>query len=442
MTRRRTMVMARTTAMAIATALLLAACETGTDLPDLTVHTMEVGPAGPVTLVVGDTVWLTAHPKTEDGLVLGSAQVDWSTDAAQVAEISANGLIAVVRAMATGTTVIRAASGGRTASVTVTVENVPVESVAVSPDTVALVIGAEARLEAALYAADGTSLENRQVAWSSASHAIATVDGTGLVTAHGAGVVLIRAESEGVGGEAVVIVEEPETPAAYVVVTAPQPRMWIGQTRSVLARVLDASGLELEGRAVTWSVGDEAVATVDAAGEVTAMGEGATQVRATSGGVTGYTTIRSHAHPVTGVQVLFSGTLSDTSVTMVSRSIQTTWVDSLGVEHDAFIIAESGSLSLDWTTGSGYQQVLIFGTYITEDYQAKRVAETEHADAGTVEVWYDWFTGEHIYRLASSTTDDLVYWATWSLPGELRVMQPAGAIDSEVQPYYFDMLLP
>lgn len=433
-------------AIAMAAVLVLAGCDAGTtDLPEHAVHTLEVGPAGPLTLVVGDTVWLTAYPRTEDGTLLQSVDVDWSTNASQVTDLSIDGYRAVVRATATGTARIHASSGDRTASVTVTVEDVPVDAVEVSPESLELVIGAEAQLEVALWAADGSSLEGRPVTWSSADHAIATVDSDGLVTGRGAGVVAIRAESEGVAGEAVVTVEEPETPAAYVVITSAWgSRMWVGSTRTMHARVLDASGGELHGREVTWSAEQEAVATVDAlAGDVTARGEGTTRVLARTGGVTGYAAVKSYVHPVDGANLVFSSTLSDTSATSIRRSVATTWVDSLGVEHEAYIVAETGSLALDWSaSGSGYQQVLVFGTYITEDSQAKRVAETEYGDSGTMKLWYDLSTGAHIYELRSSTTEGLTYWGRWSLPGELRVEQPIGTIEPETQPYYFTMLLP
>lgn len=432
--------------MAMAAALLVAACETGsTDLPDLSVHSVEVGPAGPLTLLVGDTVWLTAHPKTADGTVLGSVAIEWSLEPGQTADIApaSHGYTAVLRGLASGSTRVHVTADGRSATVDVTVEEVPVDSVAVSPDTVVLTVGAEAQLQVALFAADGSVLEGRAVSWSSASDATATVDASGRVTAQGAGAVVIRAASEGVEGEAVVIVEEPEAAAAFVVFYAHQPRMWVGQTRSLEVRVLDASGQELEGREVSWAVENTAIASVDSAGRVTTHAGGTTRVLATSGGVTGHATVKSYVHPELGVGVIFSSTLSDTSATMVGRSVPTTWTDSLGFEHDAYMIVEGGTLTLDWAaTGSGYQQRLVFGTYITEDFQARRVAGTEYVDSGTIELFFELFTGEHIYRLSSSTTEGLVYWGTWSLPGELRVEQPVGSIDPEVQPYHFDMLLP
>ena len=63
-------------------------------------------------------------------------------------------------------------------------------------------IGGTLQLTAAIRDADGNSLENRQVYWSSGDTTIATVDETGLVTGEGRGLVEITAASEGVSASA------------------------------------------------------------------------------------------------------------------------------------------------------------------------------------------------------------------------------------------------
>lgn len=84
-----------------------------------------------------------------------------------------------------------------------------VASVSVSPATVALAgPGANAQLAARAVGADGRQVSGEPVAWSSAAPAIATVDGSGLVTAVAPGATTVTATVAGVSGSAQVSVNE------------------------------------------------------------------------------------------------------------------------------------------------------------------------------------------------------------------------------------------
>lgn len=80
-----------------------------------------------------------------------------------------------------------------------------------------------------------------------------------------------------------------EPPVATTVEVTPDSAtlVAIGQTVQLIARVLDQDETPMLGAAVTWSSADAAVATVDPAGLVTAVGEGKTTVTATAGAATG-----------------------------------------------------------------------------------------------------------------------------------------------------------
>jgi hypothetical protein len=341
--------------------------------------------------------------------------------------------------LAPGTTQMHATAGGRTGTVTVTVVAAPVASVTVSPELVELEVGGQADLEVVLRAADETVLEGRLVTWSSAADSIATVDGAGRVTARAAGAAASRAESEGVWGEALVVVRapgEPQAPVEFVIVRPPLIRAWLGHTHTLQSTPYDAIGRPLQDRRVTWSVQDAGVAAVDSAGAVRAQGPGVTAVLATAEGVTGSATFKSYARPTDHMELIFFGTVSDTSPEL-QLGIDTTWVDEHGVEHPAFMFVREGRLSMDWRATSDYEQVLVFETFITENQQAKLVAETEYVDRGTLQVFYDFGTGERTFEFDSSMVDALRYSARFSLPGELEVLQPVWG--TPVSPYYFDL---
>lgn len=73
-------------------------------------------------------------------------------------------------------------------------------------------------------------------------------------------------------------------PDGWVEVTDPSGRLDAGGTEQLEATVYDVVGREVDGRAITWSTGDDEVATVDASGLVTGGGVGLAEVTASSDG--------------------------------------------------------------------------------------------------------------------------------------------------------------
>jgi len=88
------------------------------------------------------------------------------------------------------------------------------------------------------------------------------------------------------GGDEGGSLQEP-TPVAAVTVTAPTTRIRVGETVQLTATARDADANVLEGRDFTWTSGIGTVASVSADGLVTGRVKGASEIRATSEGVTG-----------------------------------------------------------------------------------------------------------------------------------------------------------
>lgn len=95
---------------------------------------------------------------------------------------------------------------------------VPVATVQVTPATATVNINATLALAATLRDAAGNTLTNRTVAWSSSNAAVATVNGSGVVTALAAGSATITATSEGQTGSSAVTVPAP-APSAQVLLS-------------------------------------------------------------------------------------------------------------------------------------------------------------------------------------------------------------------------------
>jgi hypothetical protein len=107
-----------------AAALVLASCEAGmVEIPDLSIHVLEVAPAGPFLLAVGDTLLLEALPRTGDGSIHGSLEIEWSADPEVVAVAEARyfGYRVVLQAVAVGASEVHAKAEGKTGTVSVTV---------------------------------------------------------------------------------------------------------------------------------------------------------------------------------------------------------------------------------------------------------------------------------------------------------------------------------
>jgi len=84
-----------------------------------------------------------------------------------------------------------------------------VQAVVVSPADTRLAVGEQRQLSAMAYAESGALMPDLPFLWSSSNDAIASVSNAGLVTAHGAGTVVITANAGNVVGTARIVVTAP-----------------------------------------------------------------------------------------------------------------------------------------------------------------------------------------------------------------------------------------
>jgi uncharacterized protein YjdB len=157
-------------------------------------------------LQVGATVQLTATLTDAGGNVLTGRAVNWVTSNSGVATVSSSGLVS---ALAAGLATITATSEGKSSSAAVTVINVPVVSVTVSPTSASVLVGGTVQLVATPRGPGGNPLTGRVVTWTTSSSTVATVTGSGVVTGVAAGSATITATSEGINGTAAVTVTAP-----------------------------------------------------------------------------------------------------------------------------------------------------------------------------------------------------------------------------------------
>jgi Tol biopolymer transport system component/uncharacterized protein YjdB len=197
-------------AIAPGVAVIAASADTKIGTSQLTVTegavaSIDVTPAFPM-MIVGHTQQLAAVAKDASGNVVTSAQISWTTDDASIVDVDATGR---VTARKKGSANVSAKAANVFGISSVTVNDVPVASVSVSPTAIVLQTAQTRQLTAVLRDAQGNVLTGRILNWSSDNTAAATVTATGLVTATGPGYATILAASEGVTfGVAITAIED------------------------------------------------------------------------------------------------------------------------------------------------------------------------------------------------------------------------------------------
>lgn len=176
-----------------------------------------------------------------------------------------------------------------------------VASVTVSPAEASLDLGDQQQFTATARDADGNVLSDREMIWSVSGPGSASINSAGFLTAEGPGELTVVAQSEGIRGEARVMVKDP--PVASVEIDPDSVAVVVGSKVTLGAQVLDASGNELLGRGILWSSSDEMVASVDQEGAVAGHSPGDAVISATSEGVEGQATIQVTPIPVAAVVV-------------------------------------------------------------------------------------------------------------------------------------------
>ena len=253
------------------------------------------------TIQVKETLQLkaTVTPSNAD------QEVTWSSSKPEVATVSENGLVTGVTA---GTTVITATSKDDPsikATCTVTVMNIPVESVTLNKTSLTLVEGSTATLTAAVKPENAF---DRTPTWSSSNSEVATVSDKGVVTAVKAGTATITAKCGEKSASCEVTVTPQHVDVTGVTLDKTDLSMVVGDTQTLTATVAPANA---SNQSVTWSSDNTSVATVNNSGIVTAKSAGNATITVTTidGGKTA-------TCQVTVAPAVASITLSQTTATL------------------------------------------------------------------------------------------------------------------------------
>jgi uncharacterized protein YjdB len=236
-------------------------------------------PSNSVTL--GGKMQAVATARDADGNVLTGRQVAWSSSNPSVAQVASDGTIT---GLIVGNTTIRAIIDSKIGSLPISVIGATPSSIAIIPASATISLGKSAQLIAEVRDQAGNVLPGHSISWSSANSGVASVSGTGVVTAVGAGTANVTATSGSFSATSNITVIS--TAVTSVVVSPASAQLQIGGTQQLNA-VVTSNGSPVQNAAISWSSSNPAVITVSSNGRATGIGAGNATITATSSGSSG-----------------------------------------------------------------------------------------------------------------------------------------------------------
>lgn len=240
-----------------------------------TIESITITPSNPK-VELGKSIRLTAniYPSGATGTI------KWTFGAGiKGATVDQNG---VVTGLFVGSYSVRASAGSVSASATVEVVNPPgavlVSRVTISPEQLNLALGQTAKVSATVSPSNAT---NKKIMWETPQGAVTTVDQNGNVKATRSGTSRIIAKSVDKNAQDwIMVTVTKETAVSNGIIISPGSlRLTVGQKDKVTATVTPAGTAN---KSVIWSVPSDGILSIDQGGNVTALKEGSSQIKAKS----------------------------------------------------------------------------------------------------------------------------------------------------------------
>jgi hypothetical protein len=294
-------------------------------------------------IVQGAGQQFTATGKFSDGSTQVLTNVTWNSTVSSVATINGSGL---ATGTGPGSTTIAASSGGVSGSTTLTVTAATLVSINVLPGSASVAAGATQQFSANGIFSDGSSRDlTNSVSWSSSASTIASVANSGLATGVAAGDATISASSGAVTGSATLTV----TPATLVGINVfPDSSMLpVGVNQQFTATGTFSDGSTQNLASVSWSSSDGTLASISDTGMLSALAPGTVTITASTGGITGSTTL-----------TIISAVLTSIAITPTNSSIPL----GTGQQFTATGVFSDGSTqdlpSVNWSSSSPFVAVI------------------------------------------------------------------------------------
>jgi len=210
--------------------------------------------------------------------------VTWSSGNSLIAEISEDSdSSAKITGKSAGTVLITAVSedGGKLAACIVTVSSaepaVPVTKLTLDPENPILTMGSTLRLVATVYPSNASTIN---LTWSSSAPEVAMVSDSGLVSAVGVGTAVITAKTgSDKTATCTVEVRDLSVPVTGIDLNMDSATLKVGDFLVLTAAIRPENATNKQ---INWASSDRSVATVNTAGEITAVGTGTTTITAST----------------------------------------------------------------------------------------------------------------------------------------------------------------
>jgi hypothetical protein len=319
----------------ICAVMLMSSCAGYVHQEQARLTAIDVSPAN-ATITTGATQQFTATGHYSDGSSQDiTANAGWSSQNPSVAIINGGGL---ATAKSVGSSVITAASGTISTSLTLTVATASLKSIAVTPANASVAKNATQQFTATGTFSDGSTQNlTSSVVWSSGTPAVATISSSGLASALAVGSSTIQAVSGSVTGSTTITVTG--ATLSSITVTSANPNIAKGLTDQFAAtgKYSDGSTQNITS-SVTWLSLPTSVATISSAGLAKGVGVGSSTIQATSGSISGSAVLAVSAAALTSIaitpaspsiakgsiqQFTATGTFSDASTQNITSSV--TW---------------------------------------------------------------------------------------------------------------------
>lgn len=194
-------------------------------------------------------------------------------------------------------------------------------AVSVAPALAQLAVGATAQLTATARDGNAQTLLGKTFTWTSSDTTVARVSSSGLVSGVGQGAATISAMTDGISGNAAVVVGTSSgagQTATTLTVSPATISMTPGASAQLVALARDQNGNVITGAPISWTSGNTAVASVSSAGIVTANAVGNTAVTASLGNLSANAnvSVAASSPPGTPSPSVASMSVSPSSVTL------------------------------------------------------------------------------------------------------------------------------
>jgi uncharacterized protein YjdB len=241
------------------------------------------------TLAAGYTQQFTATGTYSDGSTQNLTNTaTWTSSASSIATVNSGGLATGV---AQGTATIKATSGTISGSATLTVTAPVLTSISVTPAAASIAAGYTQQFTATGNYSDSSTQNLTATAnWTSSNTAVATIAGGGLAISLIQGSATITATSGTISGSASLTVTAAVLTSLSVSPANPSIAAGTTQQFTATGTYSDSSTQNLTSTA-TWTSSLTSVATIAAGGLATGEGVGTSTITASSGSITGSTSL-------------------------------------------------------------------------------------------------------------------------------------------------------